>query len=177
MSTIDPAVSRRVAAAAAERGVRFVDAPVSGGTPRATDGTLAIMVGASPEDFQAALPALPSGLQAMLPVLEAVAHRKALIDKTLVDANAKEAGAQALVAKHASLASQPITLALLAGSTAWPLGPAAAQDERTGRGSRCSRRRRGARRRRDLASGLLLLDQNAADGPPVVLDRPGRCFD
>ncbi len=58
MSTIDPATSRRVAAAAAERGVRFVDAPVSGGTPRATDGTLAIMVGASPEDFQAALPAL-----------------------------------------------------------------------------------------------------------------------
>src|SRR5882762_4152919 len=58
MSTIDPAVSRRVAAAATERGVRFVDAPVSGGTPRATDGTLAIMVGASPEDFQAALPAL-----------------------------------------------------------------------------------------------------------------------
>ena len=33
MSTIDPAVSRRVAAAAAERGIRFVDAPVSGGTP------------------------------------------------------------------------------------------------------------------------------------------------
>ena len=58
MSTIDPAASRRVAAAAAERGVRFVDAPVSGGTPRATDGTLAIMVGASPDDFQAALPAL-----------------------------------------------------------------------------------------------------------------------
>jgi 3-hydroxyisobutyrate dehydrogenase len=58
MSTIDPAVSRRVAAAAAERGIRFVDAPVSGGTPRAIDGTLAIMVGASPEDFQAALPAL-----------------------------------------------------------------------------------------------------------------------
>jgi 3-hydroxyisobutyrate dehydrogenase len=58
MSTIDPAASRRVAAAAAERGVRFVDAPVSGGTPRATDGTLAIMVGASPEDFQAALPVL-----------------------------------------------------------------------------------------------------------------------
>ena len=58
MSTIDPAASRRVAAAAAERGLRFVDAPVSGGTPRAIDGTLAIMVGASPEDFQAARPAL-----------------------------------------------------------------------------------------------------------------------
>ena len=58
MSTVDPAASRRVAAAAAERGIRFVDAPVSGGTPRATDGTLAIMVGGSPEDFQAARPAL-----------------------------------------------------------------------------------------------------------------------
>ena len=58
MSTVDPAASRRVAATAAERGLRFVDAPVSGGTPRAIDGTLAIMVGASGEDFQAALPAL-----------------------------------------------------------------------------------------------------------------------
>ena len=58
MSTIDPAVSRRVGAAAATRGVRFIDAPVSGGVPRATDGTLAIMVGGAPEDFQEALPAL-----------------------------------------------------------------------------------------------------------------------
>src|SRR5438105_1130959 len=54
MSTIDPAASRRVAGAAAERGLRFMDAPVSGGTPRATDGTLAIMVGGAPEAFQAA---------------------------------------------------------------------------------------------------------------------------
>src|SRR5215471_8687065 len=58
MSTVDPAASRRVAAAAAERGVRFVDAPVSGGTPRAIEGTLAIMVGAAAEDFQAAKPVL-----------------------------------------------------------------------------------------------------------------------
>ncbi|HET7875807.1 MAG TPA: 3-hydroxyisobutyrate dehydrogenase [Methylomirabilota bacterium] len=58
MSTIDPSVSRRVAAAAAERGVRFLDAPVSGGTPRATDGTLAIMVGGSPADFEEARPIL-----------------------------------------------------------------------------------------------------------------------
>jgi 3-hydroxyisobutyrate dehydrogenase len=58
MSTIDPAVTRRLAAAAAERGLRFVDAPVSGGVPRATDGTLAIMVGGAPADFEAARPAL-----------------------------------------------------------------------------------------------------------------------
>jgi 3-hydroxyisobutyrate dehydrogenase len=58
MSTIDPGMSRRVAAAAEERGLRFIDAPVSGGVPRATDGTLAIMVGGSREDFTEALPAL-----------------------------------------------------------------------------------------------------------------------
>src|SRR5262249_34975686 len=57
MSTVDPAASRRVAGAAPERGPRFLDAPVSGGTPRATGGTLAIMVGGAPEDFQAAPPA------------------------------------------------------------------------------------------------------------------------
>jgi len=58
MSTIDPAVSRRVAAALAERGVRFVDAPVSGGVPRATDGTLAIMVGGEKADVDEARPVL-----------------------------------------------------------------------------------------------------------------------
>ena len=58
MSTIDPAVSRRVAAAGKERGLRFIDAPVSGGVPRATDGTLAIMVGGETADVQEAMPAL-----------------------------------------------------------------------------------------------------------------------
>lgn len=58
MSTIDPAVSRRVAAALAERGVRFVDAPVSGGVARATDGTLAIMIGGDKKDVDDARPVL-----------------------------------------------------------------------------------------------------------------------
>jgi 3-hydroxyisobutyrate dehydrogenase len=58
MSTIDPGVSRRLARLAAERGIRFIDAPVSGGVPRAVEGTLAIMVGGDPTDFERALPAL-----------------------------------------------------------------------------------------------------------------------
>lgn len=58
MSTIDPGVSRRVAAALAERQVRFLDAPVSGGVPGATDGTLAIMVGGAARDLEEARPAL-----------------------------------------------------------------------------------------------------------------------
>ena len=58
MSTIDPGTSQRVAARLAERGIRFVDAPVSGGVGGATAGTLAIMVGGAAGDFAEAKPAL-----------------------------------------------------------------------------------------------------------------------
>ena len=58
MSTADPAASRRVAEAAKKRGVRFIDAPVSGGVPRAEEGTLAIMVGGDARDFDEAKPVL-----------------------------------------------------------------------------------------------------------------------
>jgi 2-hydroxy-3-oxopropionate reductase len=44
-STIRPDVARRVAAAGAERGIRVVDAPVSGGEAGAKEGSLSIMVG------------------------------------------------------------------------------------------------------------------------------------
>lgn len=58
MSTIDPLVTRKVAEAAAARGVRMLDAPVSGSLPRAIDGTLTIMVGGPREVFEACLPIL-----------------------------------------------------------------------------------------------------------------------
>lgn len=55
-STIRPDVSRAIATAAAERGVRALDAPVSGGEAGAIEGTLSIMVGGAPDDFAAAAP-------------------------------------------------------------------------------------------------------------------------
>lgn len=59
MSTIDPQATRDFAArAAAEAGLRWVDAPVSGGPAAALDGALTIMVGGSPEDFRQAEPVL-----------------------------------------------------------------------------------------------------------------------
>ncbi len=58
MSTINPSVSRRVAEAARGRGLRFLDAPVSGGVPGASEGTLTIMVGGEPADLEEARPAL-----------------------------------------------------------------------------------------------------------------------
>jgi len=51
MSTISPVASRAFAERLAQRGIAFVDAPVSGGPMRAQSGSLTIMVGASDEDF------------------------------------------------------------------------------------------------------------------------------
>ncbi|MGD0497887.1 MAG: 2-hydroxy-3-oxopropionate reductase [Bryobacteraceae bacterium] len=58
MSSISPMVSQKVGAACGRKGVEFLDAPVSGGEPKAIDGTLAIMVGGKPEVFEKALPIL-----------------------------------------------------------------------------------------------------------------------
>ena len=58
MSTISPVASRRFAERLAERGVDFVDAPVSGGPVRARSGSLTIMVGASPAAYARAEPVL-----------------------------------------------------------------------------------------------------------------------
>ena len=56
MSSIEPGVSRKIAAAASERGIAFVDAPVSGGEPGAIAGELAIMAGGEEAAFQALRP-------------------------------------------------------------------------------------------------------------------------
>mgnify|MGYP000861264053 FL=1 len=50
MSSINPVASREIAAALAEKGISMLDAPVSGGEPKAIDGTLAFMVG-GPEEL------------------------------------------------------------------------------------------------------------------------------
>lgn len=51
MSSIAPLVSKEVSAKLAEKGVEMLDAPVSGGEPKAIDGTLSIMVGGKQEVF------------------------------------------------------------------------------------------------------------------------------
>lgn len=58
MSSIDPMVAREVGAALAAKGIRFLDAPVSGGEPKAIEGTLSIMVGGGAEEFERVLPIL-----------------------------------------------------------------------------------------------------------------------
>jgi 2-hydroxy-3-oxopropionate reductase len=58
MSSIAPLVSKEISAKAAERKVEMLDAPVSGGEPKAIDGTLSIMVGGKKEIFDRCLPLL-----------------------------------------------------------------------------------------------------------------------
>jgi 3-hydroxyisobutyrate dehydrogenase len=55
-STISPSVTRRLAAAVEEVGGSWVDAPVSGGSEGAANGTLSIMVGGSDDDVARAMP-------------------------------------------------------------------------------------------------------------------------
>lgn len=57
-STIEADVARSVAHIAKEKGIEFIDAPVSGGVGGAQAGTLAFMVGGEPAQFDKALPVL-----------------------------------------------------------------------------------------------------------------------
>ena len=58
MSSIAPNASKEMYAALKEKGIHMIDAPVSGGEPKAIDGTLAIMVGGEESDFTRAKPLL-----------------------------------------------------------------------------------------------------------------------
>ncbi|WP_066048430.1 2-hydroxy-3-oxopropionate reductase [Robertmurraya korlensis] len=51
MSSIAPIASKEIASALREKGVEMLDAPVSGGEPKAIDGTLSVMVGGKKEVF------------------------------------------------------------------------------------------------------------------------------
>ena len=58
MSTISPAATRQMAEELGKKGIRMLDAPVSGGPEGAQNGTLAIMVGGDSAEFEKALPIL-----------------------------------------------------------------------------------------------------------------------
>ncbi|MDF2633952.1 MAG: 2-hydroxy-3-oxopropionate reductase [Pelosinus sp.] len=58
MSSIAPLVSRELAVKLAEKGVEMLDAPVSGGEPKAIDGTMSVMVGGKQEVFDKCYPVM-----------------------------------------------------------------------------------------------------------------------
>jgi 3-hydroxyisobutyrate dehydrogenase-like beta-hydroxyacid dehydrogenase len=60
LSTNSPAVARKLHAAMQAKGIGMLEAPVSGGVPRAIDGTIVIMVGGDAALFEAQRPLLAS---------------------------------------------------------------------------------------------------------------------
>src|SRR4029450_8163413 len=60
MSTVLPATSRELSELSSEAGVKFLDAPVSGSTPSAEEGSLTLFCGGDEERYQAAQPIFSS---------------------------------------------------------------------------------------------------------------------
>jgi 2-hydroxy-3-oxopropionate reductase len=58
MSSIAPLAAREIHDGLKAKGVRMLDAPVSGGEPKAVDGTLSVMIGGAQKDFDEVLPVL-----------------------------------------------------------------------------------------------------------------------
>lgn len=103
MSSIAPQDSQEIARKLSSKGIRFIDAPVSGGEPKAIDGTLSIMCGGKEEDFEEAYP-----------VFMAMGSSAVRIGDVGAGSTAKLAN-QIIVAVNIAAVSEAITLAVNAG--------------------------------------------------------------
>jgi 2-hydroxy-3-oxopropionate reductase len=118
MSTISPLVSQKVGAALAAKGVRMLDAPVSGGEKGAIDGALSIMVGGDKADFDAAMPVFQAMGKTIthLGPLGAGGFTK-LANQIIVAVNLTALGEALTLAKKAGL-DRELTLKALGGGLA-----------------------------------------------------------
>jgi 3-hydroxyisobutyrate dehydrogenase-like beta-hydroxyacid dehydrogenase len=103
MSTIAPGDSRRIAAALAEREIGFVDAPVTGSSPKAEDGTLTIMASGAPDHVARSQPLFEAMGELIVHVGDEVGlgEMVKLINNAVAAANAHTL-AQALVVGRAT---------------------------------------------------------------------------
>ena len=139
MSTIRPDVARRLAAAGAERGLRVLDAPVSGGEQGAIDATLSIMVGGDRGDFDDARPVLEAVGKTVVHVGPAGAGQTVKAANQLIVAGTLELVAEAIVFLEASGVDTEAAVQVLAGGLA---------------GSAILERKAPAMLRRDFAPGF-----------------------
>jgi 3-hydroxyisobutyrate dehydrogenase-like beta-hydroxyacid dehydrogenase len=117
MSTIAPADARRIGAALAERGLAFVDAPVSGSAPKAQDGTLTIMAGGSDEDVARARPLFDAMGEKILHVGELGQGQTVKVISNTVGATNCATLAQALVVGKAAGVDLPSLVSVLGASS------------------------------------------------------------
>jgi 2-hydroxy-3-oxopropionate reductase len=121
MSSISPIVAQKVAAACATKRVDFLDAPVSGGEPKAIDGTLAIMVGGKADVFEKVQPILAKlGASVTLTGDVGAGNVTKLANQIMVACNIAAMGEALVLATRAGLDPEVVFNAVkggLAGST------------------------------------------------------------
>jgi 2-hydroxy-3-oxopropionate reductase len=84
MSSIAPLAAREIHDGLKAKGIRMLDAPVSGGEPKAIDGTLSVMIGGAQEDFDEARPVLGSMAASVVRVGEIGAGNTAKLANQIV---------------------------------------------------------------------------------------------
>jgi len=121
MSSISPVAAQKVGAACAAQGIEFLDAPVSGGEPKAIEGTLAIMVGGKREVFERVLPILEKlGSSVTLTGPVGAGNVTKLANQIMVACNIAAMGEALVLATRAGLDPEVVFNAVkggLAGST------------------------------------------------------------
>ena len=121
MSTIAPAASQRVAAACAAKGVRMLEAPVSGGEPKAIDGTVSFMCGGDEALFDEMKPVLQlMGRDIVLCGGAGAGNTTKLANQIVVALNIAAVAEAFMLAKRAGVDPNTVMAAIkggLAGST------------------------------------------------------------
>jgi 2-hydroxy-3-oxopropionate reductase len=103
MSSISPIVSRELSGKLAEKGAEMLDAPVSGGEPKAIDGTLSVMVGGKKEVFDKSYP-----------IMKAMAA-SVVLTGSIGAGNVTKLANQIIVALNIAAMSEALVLASKAG--------------------------------------------------------------
>ena len=121
MSSISPIAAREICAAAQAKGVEMIDAPVSGGEPKAIDGTLSVMAGGKPEVFEKVKPILLCmSASATLCGEIGAGNTTKLANQVIVAVNIAAVGEALVLGKKAGVKPEAIYQAIrsgLAGST------------------------------------------------------------
>jgi 2-hydroxy-3-oxopropionate reductase len=117
-SSIRPDVSARLAAQGAERGLRVLDAPVSGGEQGAIDAALSIMVGGAAQDFEAAKPVLDAVGKTVVHVGPAGSGQTVKAANQLIVAGTLELVSEAIVFLEAYGVDTEAAVKVLAGGLA-----------------------------------------------------------
>ena len=129
MSTISPQVTREIAASLAKANLHMLDAPISGGSEGAVNGTLSIMIGGATDQVERARPAFEAMGKTITHVGEIGAGQTVkIVNQILVVGNMLAAAEAMLVAEAGGLDLQKALQAVEAGAAgSWMLSNRAPQ--------------------------------------------------